>query len=141
MHFNISTCYGLQIVLYLAQNRKIVSSTELSECLNISQRYVIQIAKKLRDGQIIDSYAGMSGGYKLRLKASAISVYDIAVMFEGDIVIPKCINQCDCEALQIVLYRAKEHLDDYFKSLSFDKLAEMSISGRATEILMIVESM
>ena len=52
MQLNASTCYAMQIVLYLARSKRIVSSTELSENLNISQRYILQFTGKLRDGGI-----------------------------------------------------------------------------------------
>ena len=90
MRLNVSTCYGLQIILYLTRNKKVVSSTELSANLSISQRYIIQIAGKLRDGCLIVTHAGMCGGYTLGKDASDISVYDVFSLLEEGLLIPEC---------------------------------------------------
>ena len=138
MQLNVSTCYAMQIMLYLTRNKKIVSSTELAENLSISQRYILQIAGKLRDGGLIGTHAGMSGGYCLAKEASDISVYNVVVLLEGDIDIPACVTPCKHSALHDALSVLIEYLDTYFKTITFDKLAHMSFKGELSEILAMV---
>lgn len=140
MHFNVSTCYGMQIILYLTRNKRTVSSAELSENLHISQRYIMQIARKLRNGHLIETHIGTSGGYKLNREASDITIFDVVVMLEGDTHIPECVRQCSCDALYTALCKMKVHLDSYFKSLSFEQLAGMDTSGTRAELFTIAES-
>jgi len=130
----------MQIVLYLARKEKVVSSTELSDRLSISQRYVIQIAGKLRDGNIVTTHVGMSGGYSLCKKASSISVYDIVVLLEGSTYIPDCIKQCNDGILHAALSKSKNYLDAFFKMLTFDQLAEISTTGRLSEVVEVAET-
>jgi Rrf2 family protein len=83
MQLNTSTDYAIRIMLYLAKCNRIASSTELSKNIAVSQRYLLLIAAKLRDGGLLGVNAGPSGGYYLRKEASQISVYDVVVLLEG----------------------------------------------------------
>ena len=145
MRLNVSTCYAMQIMLYLTRNRKSVSSSELSNKLMISQRYILQIAGKLRDGKLLGVKAGMSGGYSLNMQPSAISVYDVISLMEGDIGIPECVTNipgcgepCKTSNLLDTLSVMKDYLDTYLKSITFDSLADMNISGHLPDILGLV---
>ena len=69
MQLNVSTCYAMQIMLDLAHNKKIVPSLKLTANLPVSQRYVLQIAGKLRDGGLVSAHPGMKGGYTLAKEA------------------------------------------------------------------------
>ena len=140
MQLNISTCYGLQTILYLTRNNRVVSSAELSKNLDISQRYILQIAKKLRDGDLVDTHSGMNGGYTLSKEASTISVYDIVAIMEGDCSIPACVRSCHDATLNDALSALNDYLETYLKMLTFDKLADMETTGRLSEIISIVEA-
>ena len=140
MQLNVSTCYGLQIILYLSRNKKVVSSTELSNNLHISQRYILQIVQKLRDGALVNAHAGMKGGYSLSKEESAISVYDIVALMEGASDIPFCIKPCHDANLHCALSAMSDYLDTYLKTLTFDKLTDMDTTGRLSEIIAIAET-
>lgn len=47
MQLNIATDYAIRIVIYMAKQRRIVSSRELSENLKISQPFIYKIMRKL----------------------------------------------------------------------------------------------
>ena len=138
MQLNVSTCYAMQIIHYLARNNRVVSSTELSENLQISQRYILQIAGKLRDNGLIGTHTGMNGGYSLCKDSSMISVYDIVVLLEGDMNIPECVAPCKNSNLHDALSILKDYMDTYFKTITFDKLANMKIHGQLSEIIGMV---
>lgn len=148
MQLNVSTCYAMQIMLYLTKNKRIVSSTELAGHLRISQRYTLHIAGILRDGGMINAFAGMNGGYSLSRDASSFSVYDIVTLLEGDMSIPDCVmtpvpdcgEPCCKSDLFETLSIMKELLDSYLKIITFDKLQDMNMTGRLNEILDLVES-
>ena len=140
MQLNVSTCYAMQIVLFLTRNNRIVSSTELAENLNISQGYILQIAGKLRNGGLIGTRTGMSGGYSLSKEAAEFSVYDVVTLMEGDMSIPHCIAPCKHALLHDALSVLKDYFDSYFKAVTFDRLAETSTKGQLSEIIGMVGS-
>lgn len=147
MQLNVSTCYAMQVMLYLARSDKVVPSAELSKTLHISQRYILQIAAKLRDGGFISAHAGMSGGYALTKGASFVSAYDIIMLMEGDMSIPECAAPIDgCGApctksdLFDALYTMKDYVDTFLQTVTFDKLAGMDFTGHLSDILSLVDA-
>ena len=147
MQLNISTRYAMQIILYLARNKNIVSSTELSAKMKISPRYILLIAGKLRDGGLIVTRAGMSGGVTLNKEASDISVYDVIKLMEGDITIPEyAVGLPNSDEpyknsnLLDSLSKVKDYLETYLKTITFDKLVDASVKGSLSEILDLVET-
>ena len=125
MQFNASTGYALQIMLYLTKNRRVVSSMELIENIAVSQRYLHKIAGKLRNGGLVVTKIGMSGGYTLHKEPSLISVYDIILLMEGGIHIPESVvppvyikSRLDDTLLQL-----KEYFEEYLRSVTLDKLS------------------
>lgn len=147
MQINISTCYAMQIMLYLTRSIRITSSSELSDNLCISQRYILQIAGKLRDGGFVNAHNGMSGGYSLSIPSSDISIYDIINLMEGDMSIPECITRtqdCGESCIDGSLFNALSTLKDlfetYLKSLKFSRLVSMEMNGNLSEILGLVNS-
>jgi len=125
MQFNASTGYALQIMLYLTKNRRVVSSMELIENIAVSQRYLHKIAGKLRNGGLVVTKIGMSGGYTLHKEPSLISVYDVILLMEGGIHIPESVvspvyikSRLDDTLLQL-----KEYFEDYLRSVTLDKLS------------------
>ena len=146
MQLNASTCYAMQILLYMARNRRVVSSSELSEKLHISQRYILQFTGKLRDGRLIHTRAGMNGGYTLGKEAAAISIFDVIMLMEGDMNIPDCLTPIpDCGApcksgnLFYALSHMRDYVDTFLKSISFQDLTDTNITGHLSEILGLVE--
>jgi len=99
----------------------------------------LHIAKKLRDGSLIETHIGTHGGYTLNTEASCISVYDVIFLLEGDTHIPNCMNNCDCNTLYSALFEMKNCMDTYFKALTFDQMAKNDMSGKNAEILSLVE--
>ena len=84
MQFNSTTGYAIQMMIYLAKNmRRIVPSVELSEYITVSQRYLLQIAGKLRDGGFIGVNRGMAGGYHLLQDPSQLNIYDVYNTYGG----------------------------------------------------------
>lgn len=137
MQFNTSTGYAIQILIYLANNMKrIVPSVELSENITVSQRYLLQIAGKLREGGLIGVNKGMTGGYHLLHDPSQINVYDIIAHMEGGIVIPE--NSRSIVVENKILKDAFYHLNDYFKTylriMTIDRLTDKGEEEWQTQI-------
>ena len=85
MKLNSTTDYAIRMVLFLAKERKVTSSSKLAKAIDISPRYVLQIGSKLKDGGLIDTLYGFAGGYNLTKSPISINLYDIIVLMEGEI--------------------------------------------------------
>jgi len=121
LKINTSTHYAIRVVQYLAGKNKIVSSTELAGAVNVSQRYLMQIIAKLRDGGLLRPTVGMSGGYALLKAPSVISVYDIIMLMEGvgrDAETNRAETDTTMYAAAILL---QEYVKAYLQSITFDK--------------------
>jgi Rrf2 family protein len=147
MQLNVSTCYAMQVLLHLIRNERVVSSAELSKSLNISQRYIIQIASRLRDAGFISVRAGKRGGYILNRDASSFSAYDIITLMEGDMNLPSyltCMPNCmevgNISGLRNTLSTMKDYVGAYLRTITFDKLTDIEIGGKLSDVLKLVET-
>lgn len=92
--------YGLRLVLELAANygKGPMFLKDIARSQEISEKYLSQIAIDLKMAHLIDGFRGMHGGYVLIKKPSEIKVYDIMVVFEGDLILVDCIrNPAACK--------------------------------------------
>ena len=83
MQLNRSTDYAIQMLVYLAKEGKIVSSSKLAAATGVSHRYLLQISAKLRAAGFIRAVHGPSGGLKLVRNPDEINLYDIILSMEG----------------------------------------------------------
>jgi Rrf2 family protein len=137
----------MQIMLYLARNKRVISSTELSGNLHISKGYVLQIARALREGNMIVTHSGMSGGYSVEKDINQICAYDIISLMEGDMSIPECVARmpgcteaCQDTNLRDALNAMNSMIVAYLKVITFAKLTDMDTSGNLSEIIALAES-
>jgi Rrf2 family protein len=141
MRINTSTHYAIRVMLYLAEQKRIVPSAELSEAIQISQRYSMQIIAKLRDGGIIGTTMGMSGGYALLKEPSRISVYDIVTLMEGVVNIPgSAADMPDGSKLHDALRLLKDYVETYLRSMTLDRLTDENTEDRNARFTDMVES-
>jgi len=124
MQINISTGYALQIMLYLAKNRRTVSSLELTKNIAVSQRYLFEVAGKLRNGGFIETKIGKGGGYTLNKEPSMISLYDVILLMEGGVHMPDSVAApvYDNSRLVDALRFLTDYIEAYFRSFTLDKL-------------------
>lgn len=92
MQLQMTTDYALRILVYLASEKRVVSSTELSKKLVISAKYVPHVGDRLRGAGLVNTVAGKKGGYILSKPFADISVYDIIVAIEGAIKLNRCLE-------------------------------------------------
>ena len=130
MQFNLTTDYAIRTVLYLAVTDEITSSAQISKAMCISQKYIVNTIHKLKKAEIIESYPGINGGYKLQRAAEDISMYDIVFAMEGTIKINRCLEEdeyCNRFATRSCPVRKfyvtiQEDVEQRFKNTSVAKL-------------------
>lgn len=93
MQLKNSTDYALRIVCYLAAQEQMVSTSELSQKLNISANYIPKIAKKLKNANIITACEGTKGGYMLAKQPENISLMEIISCVEETMAINRCLEK------------------------------------------------
>lgn len=131
MQFNTSTDYAIQLVLYLAKESKTVSSSKLSAAIGVSSRYLLQISAKLRDADLIEVTYGGNGGFSLLLPAAKITLYDIVIVMEGNIIhkplTEDTVMQEKFKALNIAYKYMGQILIDILKSITIESLLSQSV--------------
>ena len=89
--------YGLRAMLDLAEHEEYgaVSIASIAERQNLSESYLEQLIRKLRDAGLVKSLRGAGGGYILDRSAARISVGDVLRALEGDLAAVSCTGDGD----------------------------------------------
>ena len=77
MQLTSTTDYAIRIVCYLAAQRQMISTSELSQELSVPSSYIPKITKKLKQAGIIKACEGTNGGYMLAKQSENISLMEI----------------------------------------------------------------
>lgn len=127
MQLNTSTNYAINIMLHLAKNKRVVSSTELSQSVAVSQRYLLQIAAKLRDGEMLGVSKGSVGGYFLLREPQHISMYEIITLMEGELrILGASQSKSEHHTLYLAFTDLQHRICHYLNSLTLDILVSKS---------------
>ena len=106
-----------------------LTTTVLSEKMEIPYRFLRKIMMRLREAGFIDTKKGKYGGVKLKLKPKDISIFDIVTVFSNSaIYISKCTKEdkaCngleECK-LHTELSLIQQDLNKKLISITIDKL-------------------
>ncbi|MDR1993312.1 MAG: Rrf2 family transcriptional regulator [Nitrososphaerota archaeon] len=93
MQLNVTTDYGIRVILYLAQKNGVASSSEICEKMGIPPSYIHKIAKTLKKAGMIREIRGSKGGFELKKNPNSLSVLAIVNAFEKTINISKCLEK------------------------------------------------
>lgn len=114
-------------MLYLAKNKRVVSSTELSKNTAVSKSYLMQIVAKLRDGELIGTNVGLLGGYYLLREPGNISVYEIITLMEGELRILGTTEKASTHKTLYLAFNDLHHrIYHYLNSLTLEILVSNS---------------
>ena len=89
MQLLTTTDYAVRIVYYVAEQRRMVSSTEIAQAMNVPLTVMGRIGRKLIAAGILTSQRGNTGGLALARKPRDITMADIIYAVED-----VCINRC-----------------------------------------------
>ena len=95
MKFNTKTRYGLRTMLELSLNAEREEGTlqkEIAENQDVSIKYLDHIIADLKAAGLIVNVGGKKSGYRLNKPAEDITIYDIYVAFENELVIIDCLH-------------------------------------------------
>ncbi len=87
--------YALQIMVeFASHNGEVLSLKSVAESQGISLKYLEQIVQMLVKHNLLLSFRGASGGYKLVKKPSDVTVAEILSATEGNLSVVTCRTNC-----------------------------------------------
>ena len=104
---------------------------QITEEMDIPQRYATQILASLVRGGLLTAVAGPDGGYSLARPAAEISVLDVVEIAEGAIALDECVlrgGPCDWEGgcpVHATWTEAQQAFTSRLAATSFADLAEL----------------
>ena len=81
--------YSLRVLAQLARRNKgntVTRIEELAKLEAIPQNYLVQLLNELREGGLVDSRRGKTGGYRLARNAEDISIKQVLEVVEHDLI-------------------------------------------------------
>ena len=111
MQLTSTTDYAIRIVCYLAAQRQMISTSELSQKLSVPSSYIPKITKKLKQAGIIKACEGINGGYQIAKQPENISLRDVISCTESTMAISRCLLQ--------KLYRLLQSTSDSARSAKY----------------------
>ena len=95
MRITLESDYALRIVSALATREGIVDAKTLSDEISVTQRFTLKILHKLVQGELVKSYKGVSGGYKLNTSPDKITLKTVIELIDGPIAISRCLESSE----------------------------------------------
>ena len=90
MQISRETDYAIRCVLYLAKSYdEIVDVNEIADAREIPKSFLSKILQKLAKVNIVQSYRGLKGGFRLSRRPKDISLLDVIEVIE-----PVALNRC-----------------------------------------------
>ena len=99
MRITLESDYALRIVSELARIDGVVDANTLAEKTSVTVRFTLKILHKLVQGDLVSSYKGVKGGYKLKVGADSITLKSVIELIDGPIFIARCLEKGEACAL------------------------------------------
>lgn len=129
MRITLESDYALRIVTSLAMHSDVVDAKTISEETSVTQRFTLKILHKLVMGDIVVSYKGVRGGYKLKVSPEEITLKAVIELIDGPIMMVRCLETSESCALNKDKTACIYH--HIFDTISYDlakKLSGITIS-------------
>ena len=127
--------YGLRALIDLAVHESdgAVSAQSIAQRQNISESYLEQLIRKLKQDGLVDSVRGAGGGYCLAKPAEEISVGSVLRSLEGNLDAVECpaiegnpCNGADACVTKFVWKRINDAISQAVDGIMISELAEES---------------
>jgi Rrf2 family protein len=86
--------YALHAMVYIAEHdpSKVVTINEIAVTKNIPRKFLEIILSELKNGGLIASRKGKTGGYYLQRKADEINILEIVRLIDGAVAMLPCVS-------------------------------------------------
>lgn len=129
--------YGLRALIDLAVHETdgAVSAQSIAQRQNISESYLEQLIRKLKQDGLVDSVRGAGGGYRLAKPAEEISVGSVLRSLEGNLDAVECPaiegNSCDGADACVTKFVWKRINDAISQAVDGIMISELAEESRA----------
>jgi Rrf2 family cysteine metabolism transcriptional repressor len=89
MRLSVKVIYACRVLAQIARTHgtgELSHAEDLARSEVVPPNYLAQILSELREGGLITSRRGRSGGYALARPPEEISLYDISTLIDGDLM-------------------------------------------------------
>lgn len=132
MQLNVTTDYGIRVLLALHQSNGMATADEISDMMGISHRYLIKVTRKLKKSGLINSIPGPTGGYQLMIPISEITVGQVCLSMERTMKINRCMDEtgeCSrnaqvCCPVRKFYFDLQSHLEQHWFSMSLQDILD-----------------
>ncbi len=129
MEITRQTDYAIRCVLYLSKKKdQPIVVDEIANEMSIPKSFLSKIVQKLSRADILESFRGVKGGFKLSRKPAEISLLDVIDAMQGCAASNKCAvdkAQCNLSCTCIVhpvWIMLRKQTEDYLRRINFENL-------------------
>ena len=126
--------YSLRVLSQLARKNKggaVTRVEELAKIEAIPRNYLVQLLNELREGGLVDSKRGKTGGYRLAKAPEDISLKQVLAVVEPDLIDTKITLKGASGPQVAALWREVSKRFD--KSLTGFTVAQLALSETGTD--------
>ncbi len=95
MRITLESDYALRILTAMASYEDITDAKTISSDTSVSQKFTLKILHKLVQGDLVTSYKGAKGGYKLKHSPDKITLKRVIELIDGPIAIARCLDTAE----------------------------------------------
>ena len=99
MRITLESDYALRILTEIAGYDKVTDAKTIAENTSVTLRFTLKILHKLVQGDLVQSYKGVNGGYKLKIKPDEITLKRVIELIDGPIAIARCLESSEACSL------------------------------------------
>ena len=92
MRITLESDYALRILTAMSAYDGITDAKTISQDTSVTQRFTLKILHKLVQGDLVESYKGVNGGYKLKKSPAEITLKKVIELIDGPIAIARCLD-------------------------------------------------
>ena len=129
MRITLESDYALRIISILAECNDVIDANTLAERTSVTSRFTLKILHKLVQGNLVLSYKGAKGGYKLKVSPDKITLKNVIELIDGPIAIARCLGNGEtCSMITDKTACAYHHIFDKISIELATKLQNITIS-------------
>lgn len=92
MRITLESDYALRILTAMAGYREVTDAKTISTDTSVTIRFTLKILHKLVQGDLVQSFKGVNGGYKLKVAPEQITLKQVIELIDGPIAIARCLD-------------------------------------------------
>ncbi len=92
MRITLESDYALRILTAMAGYDCVTDAKTISSDTSVTIRFTLKILHKLVQGDLVQSFKGVNGGYKLKVSPEDITLKKVIELIDGPIAIARCLD-------------------------------------------------